>query len=131
MTYGKLSEDNPVWIMYLVKINHLLLAINSAINIVIYSFKVMKYNILLPCLELMEIISPLLSFSYPNQSSVFSTILSPPISGETKTILSNKLQSYRATVTNIPFLLSIESNSETFAFIRAWENIKSKFSNQK
>ena len=46
MTYGKLSEDNPVWIMYLVKINHLLLAINSAINIVIYSFKVMKYNIL-------------------------------------------------------------------------------------
>ena len=45
MTYGKLSDDNPVWIMYLVKINHLLLAINSAINIVIYSFKVMKYNI--------------------------------------------------------------------------------------
>ena len=45
MSYGKLSEDNPVWIMYLVKINHLLLAINSAINIVIYSFKVMKYNI--------------------------------------------------------------------------------------
>ena len=94
MTYGKLSEDNPVWIMYLVKINHLLLAINSAINIVIYSFKVMKYNILLPCLELMEIISLLLSFSYPNQSSVFSTILSPPISGENLNHSSNKLQSY-------------------------------------
>ena len=45
MTYGKLSEDPPLWIMYLVKINHLLLAINSAINIVIYSFKVSKCNI--------------------------------------------------------------------------------------
>ena len=45
MTYGKLSEDPPLWILYLVKINHLLLAINSAINIVIYSFKVSKYNI--------------------------------------------------------------------------------------
>ena len=40
MTHGSLSEDPPLWIMYLVKINHLLLAINSAINILIYSFKV-------------------------------------------------------------------------------------------
>lgn len=44
MTYGKLSEDPPLWIMYLVKINHLLLAINSAINIVIYSFKDFKFR---------------------------------------------------------------------------------------
>ena len=46
MTHGSLSEDPPLWIMYLVKINHLLLAINSAINILIYSFKVRHFILL-------------------------------------------------------------------------------------
>ena len=37
--FGSLSE-HPAWILILVKVNHLLLAINSAVNILIYSYKV-------------------------------------------------------------------------------------------
>ena len=118
MTYGKLSEDNPVWIMYLVKINHLLLAINSAINIVIYSFKVMKYNILV-WTWWREIISLLLSFSqsvFSLQSLQFSRLqyLEKP-----KPFF---LTSYTVTVTNNPFLLSIESNSEIFLLFGEYKN---------
>ena len=31
---------HPEWVMLLVKINHLLLTINSAVNILLYSYKV-------------------------------------------------------------------------------------------
>jgi len=41
--FGTLSE-HPGWIMLLVKVNHLLLTINSAINIVIYSYKDFKFR---------------------------------------------------------------------------------------
>jgi len=41
--FGKLSE-HPEWIMLLVKVNHLLLTINSATNIVIYSYKDFKFR---------------------------------------------------------------------------------------
>ena len=36
------NEDlvHPEWVMLLVKINHLLLTINSAVNILLYSYKV-------------------------------------------------------------------------------------------
>jgi hypothetical protein len=37
--HGRLKE-HPGWVMILVKINHLLLTINSAANIIIYSYKV-------------------------------------------------------------------------------------------
>ena len=37
--HGHLRE-HPTWIMMAVKVNHLLLTLNSAANIVIYSFKV-------------------------------------------------------------------------------------------
>ena len=37
--YGRL-EEHPAWVMILVKVNHVLLTINSATNIVIYSYKV-------------------------------------------------------------------------------------------
>ena len=33
--------EPPVWVMMLVKINHLLLTVNSAANILIYSYKVL------------------------------------------------------------------------------------------
>ena len=38
------NEDlvHPEWVMLLVKINHLLLTINSAVNILLYSYKVGK-----------------------------------------------------------------------------------------
>ena len=39
VTHGQLPSP-PLWVLILVRINHLLLAINSAVNIVIYSFKV-------------------------------------------------------------------------------------------
>jgi hypothetical protein len=39
--HGELTE-HPDWVMLLVKINHLLLTINSATNIIIYSYKVTK-----------------------------------------------------------------------------------------
>ena len=32
---------HPDWVMLLVKINHLLLTINSAVNIILYSYKVL------------------------------------------------------------------------------------------
>ena len=38
--YGELKEP-PAWVMMLVKINHLLLTVNSAANILIYSYKVL------------------------------------------------------------------------------------------
>jgi len=41
--FGTLSE-HPGWIMLLVKMNHLLLTINSATNIVIYSYKDFKFR---------------------------------------------------------------------------------------
>jgi len=41
--YGELSEQ-PGWMEPLIKVNHLLLTINSAINIVIYSFKDFKFR---------------------------------------------------------------------------------------
>ena len=40
VTHGQLPSP-PLWVLILVRINHLLLAINSAVNIVIYSFKVL------------------------------------------------------------------------------------------
>ena len=39
--YGRL-EEHPAWVMILVKVNHVLLTINSATNIVIYSYKVQQ-----------------------------------------------------------------------------------------
>jgi hypothetical protein len=38
--YGELAAEDPVWLFVLVKINHLLLTVNSAGNIIIYSLKV-------------------------------------------------------------------------------------------
>ena len=40
--YGRL-EEHPAWVMILVKVNHVLLTINSATNIVIYSYKVQPF----------------------------------------------------------------------------------------
>ena len=40
--YGRL-EEHPAWVMILVKVNHVLLTINSATNIVIYSYKVHQF----------------------------------------------------------------------------------------
>ena len=40
ITNGELPNPPPLWVLLLVRVNHLLLAINSASNIVIYSFKV-------------------------------------------------------------------------------------------
>ena len=42
--YGRL-EEHPAWVMILVKVNHVLLTINSATNIVIYSYKVQLYSL--------------------------------------------------------------------------------------
>jgi len=41
--YGRL-EEHPAWVMILVKVNHVLLTINSATNIVIYSYKDFKFR---------------------------------------------------------------------------------------
>ena len=41
--YGRL-EEHPAWVMILVKVNHVLLTINSATNIVIYSYKVQQWS---------------------------------------------------------------------------------------
>ena len=38
--YGQLDAADPTWLFVLVKVNHLLLTLNSAGNIVIYSLKV-------------------------------------------------------------------------------------------
>lgn len=44
--FGELPAP-PTWIVIMVRVNHLLLAINSAINIVIYSFKDFKFRTVL------------------------------------------------------------------------------------
>jgi len=46
VTYGYLGPP-PFWVDILIRVNHLLLAINSAINIVIYSFKDFKFRTVL------------------------------------------------------------------------------------
>jgi hypothetical protein len=42
--YGKLEAEDPTWLFVLVKVNHLLLTVNSAGNIVIYSLKVTRHK---------------------------------------------------------------------------------------
>jgi hypothetical protein len=42
--YGKLEAEDPTWLFVLVKVNHLLLTVNSAGNIVIYSLKVKRHH---------------------------------------------------------------------------------------
>ena len=44
--FGELSTP-PIWVVILIRVNHLLLAINSAVNIVIYSFKDLKFRTVL------------------------------------------------------------------------------------
>ena len=40
MIQSGVLESHPLWVMLMVKVNHLLLTINSAANIIIYSIKV-------------------------------------------------------------------------------------------
>jgi hypothetical protein len=40
MIQSGVLETHPLWVMLMVKVNHLLLTINSAANILIYSIKV-------------------------------------------------------------------------------------------
>jgi len=46
LRFGQISE-HPSWVLLLIKVNHLLLAINSAVNILIYSYKDFKFRSLL------------------------------------------------------------------------------------
>ena len=49
---------HPMWVMILVKVNHLLLTINSATNILLYSYKVSYSFFFCPCFLLMKVNHP-------------------------------------------------------------------------
>ncbi len=64
--YGKLEAEDPTWLFVLVKVNHLLLTVNSAGNIVIYSLKVRNGTVSKCRHEQMNNLAAFLMFSRPD-----------------------------------------------------------------
>ena len=56
LRYGKMTTE-PLWSKIVIKLSHLLLALSSAVNIIIYSAKVSNYSPSLPSLVFCRISS--------------------------------------------------------------------------
>ena len=67
MRYGPIEED-PLWGKIMIKISHLLIALSSALNIIIYSYKVgLVWHHVLPLAATIDQLNRILNSEQPSK----------------------------------------------------------------